>query len=424
MPLIGFIRFFAALASLALLAAGAYLAWSWTQGAWVREADGELAHVREDWRLWAATALLAWSFFGRWAMLLALARPDGRSARADGRRALRVGREQRGANGQMVGGPSGSLLHVETHGPADAPPIIFTHGWGMDRTMWRYAKAELGDRFRLILWDLPGLGRSRAAPHGRIALEDFAADLAALTLMTEGPRPVLVGHSIGGMTIQTLVRDRPQTLERVAGLVLLNTTYTNPLKTAVLSGLFQALRRPVLEPAMRMMILLQPLVWLSQWQSYLSGHAHLAHRFGFGVSVTRSQLDQSALLATRNSPAVQMRGNLAMFRWDASQAMRAARTPVLVIGGEMDILTKPAAGEAISRDCPQGRWQVIEGANHMGPLERAELYNRLIGEFVLSVQPSGRLDERSFLNREDGEAPAEDLAEPPAEGPRAPPPMA
>lgn len=297
-----------------------------------------------------------------------LARPDRRRA------------PPRREHGRDVGSASGASIYVETHGPEGAPPIIFTHGWGMDSTMWRYAKADLVDRFRLILWDLPGLGKSRAAePHVDMRL--LASELAALVTMTDG-RPVLVGHSIGGMTIQTLVRDHPHLLHRIAGIVLLNTTYTNPLRTMVMSPVLRALQHPLLEPALRLLILLKPLVWLAQWQSYLSGHAHLAHRFGFGRRVTRSQLDQTALLATRNSPAVQMHGTLAMFHWDATGALAKAQVPVLIVGGALDIITKPEASQTIAQSAPSAELHIVADANHMGPLEAADAYNPLIEDFV------------------------------------------
>jgi len=49
----------------------------------------------------------------------------------------------------------------------------------MDSTFWRYARQDLADRFRLVLWDLPGLGKSKAGG-GREAvnLGAFATDLA------------------------------------------------------------------------------------------------------------------------------------------------------------------------------------------------------------------------------------------------------
>jgi pimeloyl-ACP methyl ester carboxylesterase len=399
MPLLSILRFFTTLLSLAILGTGGYLLWSWYQGEWLTDADGALYRAREDWRLWTALGLLAWSFLGRMIMLPLLAKPDKRRTSPE-----------RG-QGQNVRGASGSTLYVEHHGPAGAPLIIFTHGWSLDSTIWRYAKEDLGDRFRLVLWDLPGLGRSKAPADGHISLEDFASDLGALLSASGGPA-VLVGHSIGGMTIQTLVRDHPELADRIAGVVLLNTTYTNPLKTMILSRLVQALRNPILEPAMRLTIWLQPVVWLSQWQSYLSGSVHLAHRFGFGKFVTRSQLEHSALLSTRNPPGVQAKGDLAMFRWDATGALARSQKPVLVVGGDKDIITKLEASRRISQDISTAKLEVVQGVNHMGFLERADLYNQLIADFALAVQSSARPDRRSFASAEPSPAEADSATRP------------
>jgi pimeloyl-ACP methyl ester carboxylesterase len=373
MPLLSFFRFFASLLSLFVLAAAGWLLWSWYQGDLVRDAYGDVYRLRDDWRLWLGVGLLAWSFLGRFVMLALLTRRDERVTRA-----------VRG-HGHQITGETGSSLYVESHGPVEAPPIILTHGWGLDSTFWSYARRDLGDRFRLTAWDLPGLGRSKPAPHGGISLEAFAADLAGLVDSLGGRRVVLVGHSIGGMTIQTLIRDHPQIQTRLAGVVLLNTTYTNPLTTMIFSGLARALRHPVLEPAFKLTILLKPLMWAMQWQSYLSGSTHLGNRLGFGKAVTRSQLEHVSLLTTRNSPAAQARGNLAMFGWDATGALDHLYVPLLVIGGDKDIVTKLEAGRAIAAGSRTGRLEVID-ANHLGPMEQAQAYNQLISDFVLQAQ--------------------------------------
>jgi len=376
MPLLSIARFLTALLSLAILVVASYLLWSWREGDLVRDADGLLRHVREDWRLWTAIGLFAWSFLGRSLVPLALARRDQRPTSPERGR------------GQIIPSPTGSSLYVETHGPIGAPLVILTHGWGMDSTFWRYARQDLADRFRVILWDLPGLGASKAGSRDAISLEAFAIDLATV-LEAAGRQPaVLVGHSIGGMTIQTLIRDNPQIQSRLAGLVLLNTTYTNPLKTMIFHSLLHALQRPVLEPTMKLTILLHPLAWLLKWQSYLSGSAHLAQRIGYGKFVTRSQLEHTTLLTTRNSPAVLARGDLAMFGWDATGALAKLRTPALVVGGDRDIVTKLEANRAIANESDMAELRVVEGVNHMGPMERADVYNQLIAEFALRVQPT------------------------------------
>jgi hypothetical protein len=228
MPLLFLAGFATSLLSLLILGSGGYFLWTWYDGEWVRDSTGVLYHVREDWRLWSGLALLAWSVFGRWVVPLVLAQRDVRPTKAE-----------RGA-GRVIVSPTGSTLYVETYGREDAPSIVFTHGWGMDSTFWNYAKRDLSDRFRLIFWDLPGLGKSKAGGLAAIDLNAFATDLATI-VQTCATRPVLVGHSIGGITIQTLVRDQPELQARLAGVVLLNTTYTNPLKTMILSRLAVAL---------------------------------------------------------------------------------------------------------------------------------------------------------------------------------------
>jgi pimeloyl-ACP methyl ester carboxylesterase len=370
--------------SLAILGTSGYLLWSWWDGETYRLADETLAVARDDWRLWTGLALLAFSFLGKFLIVPLVAKPDKR--RTD---ALR-------GDGVRAEGAAGQALYVETTGKRDGPPVILTHGWGMDSTIWRYAKEDLGGRFKVTSWDLPGLGHSKPAKAGQISLSAFAADLKRL-VAEQGRPTVLVGHSIGGMTIQTLARDHPEVFGRdVAGVVLLNTTHTNPLKTMILSGVVQALRWPVLEPLLRLTIWLQPLVWLQGWQSYLSGMAHLANRFGFGRYVTRSQLEHTTLLATRNPPAAQARGILAMLRWDATAALAQLSVPTLVVGGNKDIVTKLEANRTISERVPHGRLQVVDGVNHMGMLERYDIYDAAIADFVESVQPKRQADAPSF----------------------------
>lgn len=376
MPLLAILRFVFSLLSVAVLGVAGYLAWTWWQGDVIRAADGDLVRLRDDWRLWTAIGLLAFSFLGRFIVTPLIAHGD----KAEPSRPVR-------SNGQMVAGASGASLYVETHGSDQAPPLILTHGWGMDSTIWSYAKRDLAKRFRVVVWDLPGLGRSKMAADGAISLTDFAADLRSVIALAGGKPVVLVGHSIGGMTIQTLARDAPEVFGReVIGVVLVNTTYTNPLKTMILGGLARALRWPLIEPLMRLTIWLQPVAWLGAWQSYFSGSAHLANRLGFGDYVTRSQLEHTTLLATRNPPGASAKGNLAMFRWEAGADLPKMNVPVLVIGGDKDIVTKLAASAVITERLPFATMRTVAGVNHMGFLERSDAYNEAIADFADTVQ--------------------------------------
>jgi pimeloyl-ACP methyl ester carboxylesterase len=372
MPLISVVRFITTLLSLIILAAVVYLLWSWNEGDLIRQADGGLVRVREDWRLWTALALGAFSLIGRFVVLPLLAAPDR------GERSY-----QDSGPGKMINGANGAQLYVEELGSQHKDTIIFTHGWAMDNTIWHYAKRDFAEQFRVIVWDLPGLGKSK----GEISLENFASNLAAVIDHSGASRVGLVGHSIGGMTIQTLARDNAAFFNtRVSAAVLVNTTYTNPLKTMILPRFMQAIRFPLLEPIMRLTILLQPLAWVSTWQSYLSGMSHVANRLGFGKHVTRSQLEHVTLLSTKNPPGNIQKGNLAMFRWDATGALGSVTVPVLLLAGDLDIVTKPSASATLSQQGRTTSLQTIEGVNHMGLMERADVYNAAMIRFFQSAQ--------------------------------------
>lgn len=381
MPLIPLLRALLSLVGILVLAFTTYLIWTWWRGETVVDALGIGRVIRDDWRLWLALSLIGWSVLGRLPLSLLLAKADTDPTHPER------------AQGAMSTSPTGASLYVESEGSDEGPVVIATHGWGLDSTIWQYLKRRLGAErslvpHRLVTWDLPGLGRSKAPVTGQITLANFAVDLAQL-IEDAAPRPViLIGHSIGGMTIQTLVRDQPALFsKRVVGVVLLNTTYTNPLRTMILSPLMTALRKPLLEPLFKLTILLKPLAWLSAWQGYLNGTAHFANRLQFGKAVTRSQLEHTTLLGTRNSPAVLAKGNLAMFDWDATGAIGAMACPVLVIGGDLDLVTKIEASEKLVQTSVNSSLQRVADVNHMGFLEREHHYNGLITAFIAEHGP-------------------------------------
>jgi len=78
----------------------------------------------------------------------------------------------------------------------------------------------------------------------------------------------------------------------VKAIALVQTTYTNPVRTANMAGLFTALERPVIVPLLHLTIWLSPLIWLSNLMSYLNGSAFLsAKSSGFAGTETWEELD-------------------------------------------------------------------------------------------------------------------------------------
>jgi pimeloyl-ACP methyl ester carboxylesterase len=260
----------------------------------------------------------------------------------------------------------------------------------MDQGFWRESRAAREQQFEVVTFDLAGLGRSRPPRDRFIRIERFADDLSAVVRTAGRRKVVLVGHSIGGMTVLTFCRRYPEMLNRqVAGVVLANTTADNPARTTILGETLYA-ARPLLRPLMWLDVWLNPLVWAMNWQSYLSGSTHLAMRLGgFGERPSRERLDRVALATTRNSPAVQARGNLAMMDWRIEDELPKTHVPALVFIGGRDLVTVPAAGEAIAWRLPQARPCRIGDAGHMGPLEHPDDYDAAIAAFAAEVSTAG-----------------------------------
>jgi 3-oxoadipate enol-lactonase len=100
------------------------------------------------------------------------------------------------------------------------PWLVLVHGMGFDRSGWDPVLPALRRRFRLVLLDKRGTGRS-GRPDGSFNVADMAADVVAVLDAASIGRANVLGASLGGMVAQELAITRP---ERVARLVLACTT--------------------------------------------------------------------------------------------------------------------------------------------------------------------------------------------------------
>jgi pimeloyl-ACP methyl ester carboxylesterase len=91
------------------------------------------------------------------------------------------------------------------------------------------------------------------------------------------------------------------------------------------------------------------------------------------------------LLSTKNPPGNIQKGNLAMFRWDATGALGTTGVPVLLLAGELDIVTKPEASTAIAQQARSATLEIVPEVNHMGLMERSDVYNAAMIRFFAQV---------------------------------------
>lgn len=350
MPFDLLLRWCIGLLSPALLGVGIYVLHQWY--------EGEL--IDRAWLI-AGWAIVVWSLVGVLPTIFLWRRPGQDEPTM-----------QRSRKTQRLSRPDGSEIQVEFYGSPDAPPLILTHGWGPNSTVWYYAKKQLSEQFYVITWDLPGLGKSTKPQNRDYSLEKYARDLEAVLSLAGDKPAILLGHSMGGMILLTFCRLFPQHLSRqVAGLIAVDTTYTNPVKTAILHPVLTALQKPLIEPLLYLTIALSPLFWLMSGLSYLNGSMHITTEIsGFTGRETRGQLDFSTRLALLGSPGVLARGALAMLKFDETKTLPDIKVPVLVIVGKSDIATLLAANRRLSIDIPNAELVVLQPAGHMALMER------------------------------------------------------
>ena len=129
----------------------------------------------------------------------------------------------------------GIPLHVEVDDPSegsladrlgDGLTIIFSHGYALESGSWHYQRRDLGELGRLVFWDQRSHGRSGRGNPDNSTIDQLGRDLARVVEATAPTGPIiLVGHSMGGMTVMSYASHHPEVLgNRVIGVGLIATS--------------------------------------------------------------------------------------------------------------------------------------------------------------------------------------------------------
>jgi pimeloyl-ACP methyl ester carboxylesterase len=248
-------------------------------------------------------------------------------------------------------------------------------------TTWHYQWTELSDRYRCVLFDFRSHGRSARAASGDLSPSAFGRDLAAVldAVVPEG-RAVVIGHSMGGMAILAAAQARPDLFAgRVAGAVFAGTSSSDLLLGAM--GSVSELLRP------RLGSLIEAAQRVNRLRRYvLSSRADVSHLFTrmtqFGPEASPALVDHVVGLAARASSDVWTDGFAGLMDMDLRDAVAHVRVPALVIVGEHDRVTPPAAAVQLTAALPEGRLELMAGAGHLPMLERHEEFNAKIRAFA------------------------------------------
>ncbi|MFJ4678746.1 alpha/beta fold hydrolase [Kitasatospora sp. NPDC088783] len=282
----------------------------------------------------------------------------------------------------------GTGLYVEVdEAPAGGgPTVVFCHGYCLNQDGWHFQRAALRGALRTVFWDQRSHGRSersRSYAGGEPAsIDQLGADLEAVldAVVPEGPI-VLVGHSMGGMTVMALADRRPELFGpggRVAGVALIGTLAGDwdavPLGLPAVGA--KVVKR-VVPGVIRLLGRQVELVEATRrWGADLA--AVFYRRFSFGSRDVDPAVARFAEQLLDATPIDVVAEFYPTFSAHDKRAALAALDglPVLVLAGTRDLLTPPEYSEAIAAALPGARLVLVPDAGHLVMLERPGTVDR------------------------------------------------
>ncbi|MGH3300122.1 MAG: alpha/beta fold hydrolase [Streptosporangiaceae bacterium] len=301
--------------------------------------------------------------------------------------------------GQLRGTPvevradDGVLLRAEIAGPDDAPvTVVFCHGYCLNQDVWHYQWLSLRDDTRLVRFDQRGHGRSDLGDAGHVSVDQLGADLAAVLAATVpgDQRVVLVGHSMGGMTIMALADQRPELFGgTVAGVVLISTAAHEVDATSWLPGPMRVAARWAGPALVRGTAGGKRAALTERIRAAGGDLAFLTTRFmAFADGDVSPAVVDFLERVIRATPIEVVAGfYVALLQHDKRAALATlGLVPVVVITGAQDRLIPPARAAALAAGIPAARLVQVPDAGHGIILERPEAVTEEIAGLVKEVR--------------------------------------
>jgi 3-oxoadipate enol-lactonase len=253
---------------------------------------------------------------------------------------------------------------VVTIGPCDGQPVLFIHGIGGAGRVWAPQMASFGAAGLLPLGpDLPGYGGR--APVAATDFEGLAEDVEAFIARSGVHRPVMVGHSMGGMVAQTMLRRQP---DAYPAAVLACTSPAFGNADGDFQRKFVADRLDPLDAGRTMAELAPKMV------ERMMGPRPDPAGCAFAVDV------MAAVPADTYRAAVRC-----LVTFDERASLSRIGIPVLCLAGEADPNAPPAVVERMAGKIPGARYVRLAGVGHLPNLEAPAAFDAAILGFLGEV---------------------------------------
>jgi 3-oxoadipate enol-lactonase len=252
----------------------------------------------------------------------------------------------------------------EAAGDPAKPPLVFLHGIGGAARAWRGQLENFGDRYRAVAWDMPGYGGSAPLTDVSIAtlaeaLQDFLRDIGA-------SRPLLVGHSIGGMIVQQWLIAHPR---EAAAVVLAQTSPAFGRAEGDWQKQFIEARLGPLDRGETMKSLAPGLV-----KELVGDRADTP-----GMEIARECM-------ARVPEASYRAMMLALLGFDQRKALAGISVPTLVLSGSKDKNAPAPMMAKMATYIPSSTYVELEGAGHLGNLEQPKPFNAALDQFLKTIE--------------------------------------
>ncbi|WP_326679170.1 alpha/beta fold hydrolase [Streptomyces sp. NBC_01237] len=295
-----------------------------------------------------------------------------------------------GAGGSGTGSRRRRLFGRKAPGPVT---VVFSHGYCLSQDSWHFQRAALRGLVRTVHWDQRSHGRSergRAQADGvPVGIDQLGRDLKAVidAAAPEG-RLVLVGHSMGGMTIMALADQYPALVrDRVAAVAFIGTSSGKLGEVSFglpVAGV-NAVRRVL--PGMLKALGSQAELVERGRRATADLFAGLIKRYSFGSRDVDPAVARFAERLIESTPIdVVAEFYPAFTEHDKSGALPAFReVPVLILAGDKDLVTPSSHSEAIADVLPDAELVIVPDAGHLVMLEHPETVTDRLADLLVRI---------------------------------------
>ncbi|GAA1921671.1 alpha/beta fold hydrolase [Nocardioides marmoribigeumensis] len=267
--------------------------------------------------------------------------------------------------------------------------VVLVHGFAMTQDCWHYQRAALRGRRRIVLYDQRSHGRSERSPDGHATIEQLGRDLFAVLTQLTGDEPVvLVGHSMGGMSIVALAEEHPELFgDKVVGTALVSTTAGSLHTHRMLSRWIpDALGRRVVERGLVMASQRERLLELVRKRGSAVAFA-VIREFAFGDGAVPAAwvefLDREIAEVPLNVLVEFIPQFDSLDKFHVVEAF--AQVPTWIMCGTKDKLTSISHARKLHSRIPGSRLVELRGGGHMSLFEFKDRVNRELDDLLLAA---------------------------------------